>query len=298
MSKSGIIVFIYIFIISYVTFSLADNSSPADTASEKDTTETTVPPPPDSAYIARASSSDWWKRKIENKAFNVGEYMKFKVRYGHIPAGMAYMEVLDTVDYEGFKSFKIRSVAHSNAFVSTFFKVRDTVTTIVDYDGIFTHFFNKKLREGHYKKEQSTLFDQRKHLAITGEDTIRTYAFVQDAFSALYFARTQTIEPGVDLLVDNHTDRKNYPLEVIVHGRDSVEVEAGKFDCIVVEPVMRAEGIFKAKGRIKIWLTNDRYKLPVKMQTEVFFLGAIHADLVEYRLGTFPEDEIGAKDEE
>jgi hypothetical protein len=108
---------------------------------------------------------------------------------------------------------------------------------------------------------------------------------VQDAFSSLYYARTQVIEPGVDLNIDNHTDKKNYPLTVIVHGRETVEVPAGKFDCIIVEPVMRAAGIFNAKGSIKIWLTDDQYKMPVKMQTEVFFLGSIHADLVEYRRG-------------
>jgi len=32
--------------------------------------------PPDSAYIARATDSSWWKRKIENRAFHVGEYSR------------------------------------------------------------------------------------------------------------------------------------------------------------------------------------------------------------------------------
>lgn len=292
MSNSKFIIFVFILAIIYTAFSYADNENNSIILQVTDTSQTMTlpPPPPDSAYIARASSSDWWRRTVENQAFNVGEYLKFKVRYGHISAGTAVMEVLDTVNYEGLKSFKLRSIAHSNAFVSAFYKVRDTIISIVDYDGIFSHSFNKKLREGKYKKEQTTYFDQRKHLAITDIDTIRTYSFVQDAFSALYYARTFTLEPGVNLEIDNHTDRRNYPLEVKVLGRGSVEVPAGKFDCIIVEPVMRAEGIFQAKGRIKIWLTNDRYKMPVKMKTEVFFLGAIHADLMEYKLGVFPDE--------
>ncbi len=298
MINSRAVIVLSILMISWVAFSFADSEINGDSLKPVADTQVSVPPPPDSAYIARASSSDWWKRKIENRAFNVGEYMKFRVRYGHIPAGIAEMEVVETLNYEGFKSFKLRSVAHSNAFVSTFYKVRDTIVSIIDYDGIYAHYFYKKLREGKYKKEQVTYFDQRKHMAITGEDTVKTYAFVQDAFSALYYARVLDIEPGANIQIDNHTDRKNYPLEVIVHGLDSVEVPAGKFDCIVVEPVMRAEGIFQAKGKIKIWLTNDRYKMPVKMQTEVFFLGAIHADLIEYRQGVFPDETEQVNDEQ
>jgi hypothetical protein len=275
---------------------LADDTLSVDQPDTAAMTESKVPPKPDSAYIARAMDSSWWKRKIDNEAFNVGEYLEFKVRYGIIPAGTAVMQVADTIRYNGAKCFELVSTAKSNGFVSTFYKVEDSVLSYVDYDGIFTHFFRKRLREGKYKADKSTIYDQRRHLAITGDDTIRTYSFVQDAFSSLYYARTQVLEPGADLNIDNHTDRKNYPLKVIVHGRETVEVPAGKFDCIIVEPVMRAPGIFNAKGSIKIWLTDDRYKMPVKMQTEVFFLGSIHADLVKYRHGVFP-NEAGRVDE-
>jgi hypothetical protein len=275
-------------------YTKAEDVNLPDTLSKTDTASTPMPPPPDSAYIARASDSSWWKRTIDNRAFNVGEYLEFKVRYGIIPAGTAVMQVADTIDYDGIKCFKVVSTARSNGFISTFYKVDDTVYSYIDYNGIFTHYFRKRLREGKYKTEKTTLFDQRRHLAITGDDTVQTYSFVQDAFSSLYYVRTQTLEPGVDVFIDNHTDGKNYPLKIIVHRRETVEVPAGKFDCIVVEPVMRAEGIFKAKGSIQIWLTDDQFKMPVKMQTEVFFLGSIHADLEKFKRGEFPSEGEGA----
>jgi hypothetical protein len=273
-------------------------NKPADNTTDTDTSRDSMelPPPPDSAYIARASDSQWWKRKIENRAFDVGEYLEFGVNYGIIPAGTAVMRVAEEIEYNGFKCFKVISAAHSNAFVSAFYRVEDTVISHIDYNGIFTHYFSKRLREGKYRADRETFFDQRQHLAITGKDTIPTYSFVQDAFSALYFARTQEIKPGLDLSIDNHTDKKNYPLKIIVHGKETIKVPAGKFDCIVVEPVMRAEGIFKAKGKIKIWLTDDRYKMPVKMQTEVFFLGSISAKLKEFRYGDFSGDTLKTAD--
>ena len=163
-------------------------------------------------YIEIASDSSWWYRKIENKAFDVGERLEFSVKYGKLPAGTAVMEIPEIIDFEGYDCYEIVSVAHSNDFVSVFYKVRDTVKTVVDVDGIFPRKFRKNLHEGGYQTDKTTLFDQKNHLAITDSDTIPTYTFVQDAFSSLYFARTQDLVPGQDLNIDNHTSKKNFPL--------------------------------------------------------------------------------------
>ena len=240
---------------------------------------------PSQSYLDLAADSSWWYRLLENKAFGTGERLEFSVKYGKIKAGNAVMEIPEIVDYEGHDCYRIVSTANSSDFISVFYKVRDSVITIVDVDGIFPRKFSKHLREGGYKSDKITLFNQKDHLAITGNDTIPTYSFVQDALSSLYFIRTQELIPGKDILIDNHTDKKNYPLKVIVYKREEIEVPAGKFKCIVVEPVMRAEGIFKAKGSIKIWLSDDQYKMPVMMKSEVFFLGSISAQLSNYSRG-------------
>jgi hypothetical protein len=240
---------------------------------------------PTQSYMDASADSSWWYRLQENKAFGVGEKLEFSVKYGKIKAGTAIMEIPEIVSHDGYDCYRIVSSAYSNDFVSVFYKVRDSVITLVDISGIFPRKFAKHLREGGYKSDRTTLFNQKDHLAITGSDTIPTYSFVQDALSSLYFLRTQDIVVGKEILIDNHTDKKNYPLKIIVHKKEKIEVPAGKFNCIVVEPVMRAEGIFKAKGNIKIWLTDDQYKMPVMMKSEVFFLGSISAQLINYSRG-------------
>ncbi len=236
--------------------------------------------------------SSWWTRKIRNRAFGVGERLEFSVKYGSISAGIAVMEISDTAMVDNHQCYRIVSTANSNDFISLFYKVRDSVQTYLDVPGLFPHLFMKRLREGGYKNDRLTSFDQKNHLAITGKDTIPTYSFVQDPLSALYFVRTQELIPGKDISIDSHADRKNYPILIKVLKRDRVEVPAGKFDCVVVEPVMRAEGIFKAKGNIKIWLTDDEYKMPVMMKTEVYFLGSINAQLSKYRRGRILDGQV------
>jgi hypothetical protein len=66
--------------------------------------------------------------------------------------------------------------------------------------------------------------------------------------------------------------------------RETISVPAGKFDCLVLEPLLTATGIFKHEGSIKVWVTDDRLHMPVLMKSKVL-VGSIHAELEDYRLG-------------
>jgi hypothetical protein len=72
-----------------------------------------------------------------------------------------------------------------------------------------------------------------------------------------------------------------YTLSVKFLGRQRIEVDAGTFDCIIVEPLMKEGGLFKSEGRVLIWLTDDERKIPVKVSTKVV-IGSIESELREY----------------
>jgi len=86
------------------------------------------------------------------------------------------------------------------------------------------------------------------------------------------------LEVGKSVYIENHADRKNYPLEIRVLGRERIKVPAGEFDCIKVEPILRAAGLFKNEGRLTIWMTDDEHKIPVLMKSKVV-IGSISASL-------------------
>ncbi len=65
-----------------------------------------------------------------------------------------------------------------------------------------------------------------------------------------------------------------------MHKKERVKVDAGEFDCVVVDPILRATGLFKSKGRLLVWLTDDERKLPVQMKSKIF-IGYITAELKE-----------------
>jgi hypothetical protein len=185
----------------------------------------------------------------------------------------------------GRPCFDIRTEAKSNSVFSKVYKVWDRSQTHLDAETILPLRYEKRQREGSYKKDVVIKFDRARDVATYADGVeVRIHPFAQDELSAFYYLRTIPIEPGREVFIESHTGRKNYPLKVIVHGRETVTVPAGTFDCWVVEPVVREEGIFTAKGRLTIWITDDERRMPVLMKTKIV-VGSISASLVRFREG-------------
>ena len=227
-------------------------------------------------------------RTIENLAFGVGEKFNFEVKYGFISAGTATMEVLGLVEYNGRPCYQVSTTARSNSFFSSFYHVEDRVESIVDAAGLFAWRFEKHLREGSYSSDRQYEFDQINRRVVYKNDTLDLAPFVQDALSTLYYVRTQPLEVGKSFYLDNFIDGKKYHLEVKVLKREAVTVEAGTFECLVVEPITQSVGLFKHEGQLKVWLTDDRLRMPVLMKSKVI-IGSIAVELIDYQLGSLEE---------
>jgi len=242
--------------------------------------------PPKMEIKLRLPEEREFKRVVSNRAFGVGERLEFSVGYGVIKAGTAVMEIPDIAKLDGRKCYHIVSTARSNKFFSVFFKVDDRVESFMDIYGLYSLRYDKHLREGKFRTDVSMVFDQANNLAIydAGKDTFEVAEYVQDVLSAFYFVRTQELTVGRSIFVDNHTDRKNYPLEVKVLRKERIKVEAGEIDCLVVKPILQTPGIFEQKGSLTVWLTDDEVKMPVLMKSKVV-IGSISTELINYRLG-------------
>lgn len=240
------------------------------------------------AYIAPDTLGlDQSRRIVENKVFGFREKLVFSVDYGFLNAGSASLEIDTIIDVRGHNCFRIVSKARSNAFFSKFFRVDDRVATYVDTEGIYPLWFEKHLREGKFRADRWVRFEQSQNLAVESKgDTTKVPPFVQDVLSAMYYVRTLPLEVGKSLYIDNYADRKNYPLEVRVLRKEKKKVDAGEFDCFVVEPLLQeGSGIFANRGKLTVWLSADQHRLPVYMRSKVIFIGSISAQLKNYRLG-------------
>ncbi|MCS7000735.1 MAG: DUF3108 domain-containing protein [Bacteroidota bacterium] len=224
-------------------------------------------------------------RYVPNEAFGFGERLEFRVGYKFITAGRAYFQIgAEPVYREGRPCYDIRFEVRSLESLDWLYRVRDRYRTVLDVAGIFPWEFEQNIREGNFRRDFQARFDQRNRKAITTEGTFDVPPYVHDIVSAFYYVRTLdlgSMPKGSVIQLQNFFDRQTYDLGVRILGRQTVEVQAGTFRCIVIEPLIREGGLFKSEGRILIWLTDDERKIPVKVSTKIP-IGTIDAELTGY----------------
>jgi hypothetical protein len=230
--------------------------------------------------------------KYENNAFHIGEKLTFKVRYGFVRAGTATMSVVKETIMNDKQVYHIQTTAESDAPFSWVYNVEDVVNSFIDKDGLFTWRFEKKLREGGYKVDLLVDYFPEDSLAkvdytrYRDEGTennqydVKVPPFALDVLAAFYYVRTKPLRVGDIIQMVNHDNKKVYNLEVHVYMRETIDTSAGTFKCLRIEPLLKGEGLFQQKGRLLVWLTDDEYKIPVQMTSEVA-VGHITTELEE-----------------
>ncbi len=223
-------------------------------------------------------------REIENEAFTVGEKLTFDVKYGFVTAGVAEMAIPEFKKISGRDVYHITFRVNSVSSFDPFYKVRDRYESYLDKEGLFPWRFEQHIREGGYKRDFAAFFDQRRGKAKTSEGSYDIPQYVNDIVSAFYLARTfeyEELERGDRVHLENFYKDKVYPLDVVYLGKETIEVEAGTFECIMVEPLVEEGGLFKSEGSIVLWLSDDDLRIPVKVKTKII-IGSINAELTAY----------------
>ena len=230
---------------------------------------------PDSGFVFRT---------VENRAFGVGERLVFDVNYGLITAGEAIMQIPALDSIAGRKCYRVEFAVNSLPSFSWVYKVEDRYLTFIDVQTMAPWRFEQHIREGSYKRDFVAEFDQVRHLAITPDSVFQVPEYVHDIMSAFYYARTidfSGFQPGQGVTLYNFYKDKSHELFVRFLGRQELEVEAGTFRTIVVEPLVTEGGLFKSEGRVVVWLSDDERKIPVRVNTKVI-IGSIDSELREY----------------
>jgi len=223
-----------------------------------------------------------------------GERLKFRIGWGFVTAGSAYMEV-----FPKGHDLLFRSVAKNNGAFQSIYPVKDTIRTWVSKEGLIPSRFSKILNEGSWHSRTLIDFDHNAgtarladsvlaekdgnwYVKRSSDTTVTIEPETHCIISAFYKIRTLDLKPGEEYYFNAVSGKKKYRMKVICHKYETIEVDAGKFNTVVVEPVLADDGIFKAKGKLTIWISRDEKKLPVLMKSKIA-VGSIFAELESYK---------------
>lgn len=217
--------------------------------------------------------------------FTAGESLRFSVQYGFIHAGSAWLEVPEVAEWQGHPTWRLVARAESNSFFDKMYKVRNRIESLWDVHSRFSWRYFEDRHEGRFTANDTIIYEPDSLvMRYKNGQTYPVPGPVQDALSSFYMTRFQALPVGGLIRFDYHASRKTAPMEVRVLRRERVNTPAGRFDCIAVEPLLKAGGIFKNKGRLVIWLTDDARRMPVLMKSKVT-IGSVKVVLQEAKPG-------------
>ncbi|UCG77783.1 MAG: DUF3108 domain-containing protein [Nitrospirota bacterium] len=223
---------------------------------------------------------------VQAEAFNVPEWLKYELKWLGIKAGTATMSV-EMKD----SNYVIESRAESTDFISSFYKVDDRITCIVDGSGgeygkaINYHL---KLREGSSRKDKEVRFrqDEKKALYLDHrKKEKKIFDIVENSYdplSGFFSLRRMELHVGKPVILKIFDSKKVWDVVVDIIKKEKIKVRAGEFDTILIKPNLQSEGIFSSRGDIFIWVTDDHRKVPVKIQLEAL-IGHVTAELKEIK---------------
>ncbi|HEV2801950.1 MAG TPA: DUF3108 domain-containing protein [Pyrinomonadaceae bacterium] len=86
-----------------------------------------------------------------------------------------------------------------------------------------------------------------------------------DLISAIYFLRTQTLEPGRTLELNISDSGAVYRIPVRVGERKRMKTIVGRVQAVRVDvEIFGADRLVDRKGEMTLWITDDAYRLPVR----------------------------------
>ena len=82
-------------------------------------------------------------------------------------------------------------------------------------------------------------------------------------------------------------DSENYIFKMKYIGKELLSTKFGKIKCMKFRPYVQSGRVFREKESVTLWITDDRNKVPIRLQAELA-IGAIIADLDNFKNLKYP----------
>jgi len=173
----------------------------------------------------------------------------------------------------------------TSPFFDIFFKVRDTYETFLDTTTILPVRFKRDISEGGFKKQQLYDFNHTDSVVYVKDTLYQILKSSQDMLSALFLARTfevKDLKINDKFIIPIFMDEENYFLEIIYLDKDTLKTDFGYIECLVFKPLMQEGRVFENGEKMKVWISNDKNHLLVKVET-LIWAGKIEAKLKSFK---------------
>jgi len=239
------------------------------------------------------SSSALAESPVKHKKKN--EHLKYVIHYGFIRGGKASLK-LRTERYKGQDVHHLILSGRTVGLTNSIYGVKDTYESFVDPETLLPVKAIRNIKEGSYRRYNELIFDRENNKVLSkrsGEQDV--VEGVHDILSAFYFARMKLFNSdlveGQNLKIDTYFSDEPFLLQFRFIGYETINSKIGKIKCYKFIPVVETGRAFKEEDDMRIWISADENKVPVRVQFDLF-IGSLRCDLVNFPHSTVDESDF------
>lgn len=200
--------------------------------------------------------------------FGPGEHLIYKVKVGVFNVGLGHLTVEGTDWTRGNETYRAVLGLEGGML---FFSMHDTHTSWFDVHTLQSWRFVQDLN-GSYTSFRHYEFYPERDL-WDREDNDESGPMLTDMptddVAFLYFVRTLPLEVGDVYTFNSYFKEEGNPIQVKVLRRDHRKTEAGEFDTIVVEPIIKTSRMFGEGGHAELHFTDDARRILVYLKVDM-----------------------------
>lgn len=210
----------------------------------------------------------------KDAAFQEGEVLQYKLKYGFITAAEATIKVLSSdLKFDSKPTYRLVVDAQTSGTFDVFYKIRDHYDSYIDKTDLLPYFYQENIREASYRRTDKARFyqDNKKVVANKGTFTTPTTQTF-DLVSAYYFSRSLDIAKlkiGDEFKLNYFLGDEISQLEIAYVGKETIKTKLGTIRCLKFSPSIKPGRIFKKDSKLYLWITDDGNRVPVKAEVEI-----------------------------
>jgi hypothetical protein len=222
--------------------------------------------------VVRAQAQ--WTGGESDRPFEAGEQLTYRVSTGLGRVGTASMTIAAPEELRGRDVLRLR------------FQLRARVGPVVVADSTVSWLDPEtmtSLRYFHFERsplsratESVEIYpEERRWTEPDGTGGTSATSAPLDELSFLYYLRTLPLHDGDVYSLERHFDPGRNPVEVRVLRRERWSGPAGSFPTVVVQMQVRDASHYRGKGALRLFLTDDDRRLPVRIETAMPVAGTL-----------------------
>jgi len=234
---------------------------------------------------------------LRNTSFGTGEELEYRVNFGIFTVGHAITRIDSRVySLKSRPCYKIDAYGTTSGLIAWLSKVDDQWGAYVDTAALVTHVSYRKLREGHFRRDEVVTFDQENQKAAVKVLNKETGAFdsakyypvesnVRDIVAGFMYLRVLDFDKhkkGDTLRISGFFEDTSYVLKIIYGGKEKVNSHVGKILCHKIIPIVPDNKLFNGENSVTAWFSDDGNRIPVKIQAKMF-IGSTGLELTSFK---------------